>query len=337
MSTQSVEILTSADYSRWDSFVASSPQGSIFQSSEWIKIFCAQFGYTSEILSVVNGQEIIGGVVLFQRQRLGVRAIMTPPMMPYNGILFAPPGSRKGQRESKDNHEITSALLPVLEEKGHFVSLMLSPSVIDIRPFQWRKWTVTSRYTYANSLKNPGEILEMFSHSARRRVRKASEENITFEEIHDSLPVILLQEESYLRSGIKPPVRNELLQELCTRLIPSNALRFFGARHPDGTLLSAQAVITSGTSAYLWFFGRRSLANQENGSSFLMWKIFSTLAGGGISAIDLIGANTPSIAEFKSSFGGILTNYYDVQCYHPKSMKILMEANNIIHRLRRRK
>ena len=59
-----VKFLSENEYGSWDQFVASSPDGSIYGTAEYLDIFCGITSSTFKILAVLKSDEIFGGIAL---------------------------------------------------------------------------------------------------------------------------------------------------------------------------------------------------------------------------------------------------------------------------------
>ncbi len=330
-----IRTLTPSDYPLWDSFVRESPEGTVFQTSEWVTAVQSVFGHQHEILAVMKDDTVVCGCVLYKKTRYHVDALLTPPMMPYNGILFSP-NSGAPRREEKTHHDLLELIIPEIEKRGNYVSLYLSPEMGDTRPFQWRDWDVTPNYTYMNSLLNLESGWNALNETARRKIRKAQYEGLTIAESVDVQTLLQLQEESYRRTGLTPAVPNDQYTELIMKLLPGGRVRFFAAEDPSGQVTSARAIVVFGSKAYYWISGSRSIPQKENGSTYLLWEIFRRLAESGVETFDFIGANTPSVTLFKRAFGGSLTVYYHAEHYSSRTIRTIIDFNNLLHERRRR-
>lgn len=336
MPTRSVVTLPAESYSEWDSFVASSPEGTIFQTSGWIDIVSRQFHLRPRIIAVKDGDEIAGGVVLYHKRKIGIPVAARPPLTSYNGILHAPDHERKQQKRQSDEADITRLLLQKIEEEVRFAQFSLSPSIGDVRPYQWRGWNTGVQFTYRNSLDDIPKAWEILSQSVRRKINRAREKSFVITEEGDLETLLTLQEQSYARSGLLPVMGRGQFSLLCSTLISKGFVKIYSIGDSTGTVHSSRAVVIAGNAAFDWIAGSNPAVMEENGTHLLMWEIFERLAKSGVTSFDFLGANTPSIVEFKRSFGGVLVNYYDVRWQASTLIKILMEANNLMYRIRRK-
>jgi CelD/BcsL family acetyltransferase involved in cellulose biosynthesis len=337
MSTHAIEILKVEDYPLWDSFVESSPEGTVFQTSGWIETISTQLNLQPNIITVNDGSEIIGGVVLYYKKKLRIPIGARPPLTSYNGILHAPGHDRKPQKQQTDEAEVTGLLLNEIQKKVRFAQLSLSPAIVDVRPFQWRGWKTEVQFTYRNSLEDLPKAWENLSQSVRRKINRAKEKNLTISESGDIETLLTLQEQSYARSALSPIMDREQFSTLCTALLSKGYIRIYSIMDATGIVHSTRAIVIVGHTAFDWIAGSNTKTMEENTTHLLMWKIFEQLSVAGVVRFDFLGANTPSIVEFKRSFGGILVNYYDVRWTASPVINFLVEANTLLGRIKRRR
>ena len=96
-STQSVHVrtLSSKDEPRWDRFVRTNPQGSLFQLVAWKRVVEKTFGYRASYLLAERGNEITGIAPIFLvSDWLGGRRLISVPLGVYGGICTSDDESR---------------------------------------------------------------------------------------------------------------------------------------------------------------------------------------------------------------------------------------------------
>ncbi len=336
MPTRVVEIIPVEDYPLWDSFVDSSPQGSIFQTSGWIVIISEQFHLQPRIMVVKEGNEIAGGVVLYYKKKMGVPIAARPPLTSYNGILHAADHERKPQKKQTDEAEVTELLSKEIQKNVRFAQFSLSPAIADVRPFQWQGWKTEVQFTYRNSLEDLPKAWESLSQSARRKINRAREKSLAISESGDLETLLTLQEKSYARSALRPIMKRYQFRSLCSALLSKGVLKIYSIGDSKGVIYSSRAVVIAGQKAFDWIAGSNPGTMEENGTHLLLWEIFERLSKSGVIQFDFLGANTPSIVEFKRSFGGTLVNYYDIRWQASIVIKMLLGANDLLLRIRRK-
>ena len=137
----------------WDSFVKDSENGTIFSYSDFLLAIKAKI----VIYYCYKKQEIKAGVVLIETER-GESTCLHDYIV-YNGLLFKPTYKEQNRHQVySEKFKITTFVAEELPRLYKDVSLVLHPTVIDIRPFLWvnygsdlPKYKSSVRYTsYVN-------------------------------------------------------------------------------------------------------------------------------------------------------------------------------------------
>ena len=90
------------------------------------------------------------------------------------------------------------------------------------------------------------------------------------------------------------------------------------------TLEAAFALLCDDRSASYWVTG----SSPGPAMTVLLGSVFPLLEAQGLESFDWIGANTPSIAEFKRRFGAMLTPYFRIEKVVPRLPRLLLALRN---------
>ena len=200
----SLNQLSESEYPLWDSFVAASPQGTIFNTSTWAAILREAFNVEPAIYAVREADQIVGGILFFHKKKAGLKVITRLPLTPYNGILFHAPQGEKSQKSTTEHQETLALILETLEKQFNFVHFALHPSVTDLRPFLWRHWYTLPQYTYVSSIADTPHAWTLFSSSLRRKINRAEEKHFAIIQKDDPTLLLKYQEMSYAKASLKP-------------------------------------------------------------------------------------------------------------------------------------
>jgi FemAB-related protein (PEP-CTERM system-associated) len=87
---ESLEVRTGIDPVRWDRFVLSRSDATIYHRSAWAGVFTKAFGHETRYLAATDGNEIVGvlPLVLF-KSRLFSRCLVSLPFLNYGGVVAA--------------------------------------------------------------------------------------------------------------------------------------------------------------------------------------------------------------------------------------------------------
>ena len=103
-----------------------------------------------------------------------------------------------------------------------------------------------------------------------------------------------------------------------------NQVRLFTATAvADGAPEGGLAVLHDGRTAHYWIAG----STPGPAMTVLLGHTLPRLRDAGLQTFDFVGANTPSIAEFKRHFGPALTPYFHLEKFTRPELRLL-------HRLR---
>ncbi|MGA9365229.1 MAG: GNAT family N-acetyltransferase [Bacteroidota bacterium] len=323
----SIRTLAESEYPAWDSFVTSSPQGTIFNTSLWASIIREVFGIQHAIYGVHEGDQLVGGISLFHKKKAGLNVVTRLPLTPYNGILFHAPEGEKAQKTSTERQEIMRVLLERLEKEFKYIHLVLHPSVCDMRPFLWRHWHTLPQYTHINSLTDLEQTWTHLSSSLRRKINRAEETQIKIVEKDDPTLLLKFQEMSYAKSGLKPVLPLPVFKRYCDAVGRAKLLRIFSAVDREANVHAERGVIVDNDRAYDWIAGTNSHIEDEHGNQLLVWEILKRLSAEGVQTFDFLGANTPSVTEFKRAFGGKFACYFEVRYFSSPLVRALDSLN----------
>lgn len=305
----------------WDDFVNSSPNGTVFSLSDYIK----GVGRECAAYYCYKNQEVHAAVALVECD--GGKSAELDDFIIYNGVMFRPPANRQNQAQViSEHHRLTEFISEELGSRYSDIAMSLDPSIVDIRAFLWYnygtdlpKYTPDVRYTsYLNlegfaSAEKPEDI-PLFSHcsSARRQeIRYAIKKGVnTTEEFQPDLFVDFYRM-TMARQDIQ--VDQEVLKgmnNLLVELFRAGLGRMFVSVTADGEPGSMAFWGIDKKRAY-FIFGANDpkLRNSHTGSAVL-WDSFAVLNRSGVSEIDMEGVNSPRRGWFKLSFGGDIRPYY---------------------------
>ena len=181
-----VRYLDEEGYSNWNKLVEQSPMGSIYSLPEYLDILCGVTEGRFKILSVWRGDDLIGGVGVYEMQsRLGT-LVKTRPLLYYNGVVLSEHKSKYPSKRASRTNEVVSAISKVLSSAPYrWVSLRSRSPLQDGRAFQVHGWQVTPSYSYVVSLKDLKIAWEHMEQNLRRLVKRCESEGVEFSDDDD--------------------------------------------------------------------------------------------------------------------------------------------------------
>lgn len=89
-SVEHLGVRTGIDPVRWDDFVRSRSEASIYHRSAWANVFTRAFGHDTRYLAATNGDEIVGILPLVRfKSRVFSRCLVSLPFLNYGGMVAA--------------------------------------------------------------------------------------------------------------------------------------------------------------------------------------------------------------------------------------------------------
>jgi CelD/BcsL family acetyltransferase involved in cellulose biosynthesis len=248
------------------------------------------------------------GIPLYADRRLGILRAGMPPFVPYAPLLRSGEWSAWATHQRRDPVALLAGKLG-----GAFgaAALHLQPEWVDVRPFVWQGWSARPFYTYLAPLDDPEGPLARWAKNNRRDFRFYAADYAVREDIGDRDRVVSLVESSYARHERPLPIPPERLSALLGSILPSEFARIFLATDRIGRPVAGLVLLVDRDRATYWLSG----SQPGPAMTVLIGTVFEWLAAEGMRTIDFVGANTPSIAEFKRRFGSQLIPYYRVEFF----------------------
>lgn len=254
------------------------------------------FGLRPRVFGAERDGALVGGVVAFEKRRGPYRLAVVPPLTPVTPFVLA---------EAPTEHAVHAraspldALVAAVGACFHAAAFRLRPGAGDVRPFTWAGWAAAPRYTYAGPLRPAPERLAGASKAVRKRVRRDAGDYELAEEPDNVAALRALEAEVWAGRGIAPPVAPGRQAAWLRALVAAGAARLFVLRDGAGGAAGAQAVVTDGRAAAFV----SGAARPGSAMTVLTHLVCDRLHADGVRHLDLVGANLPSVAEFKRAFG----------------------------------
>ena len=205
-----VHCLQESEYDQWDTFVESSPQGTIFCTSTLIKIFQAPF----KLYGCHRGDELIGGLPIIERRGKYISGGLLMPVTPFQGVILRDTPGMKYANAISFQNEVTSRFIETLEQAYRDTEIANHFSFIDIRPFIWAGYRQSVRYTYIVDLANMDKLWGEMEKDTRYEINKARKNGITVIKQDDIAEFDKLYGLTFKRKGLKRTVSTRFMFRL---------------------------------------------------------------------------------------------------------------------------
>jgi hypothetical protein len=333
----SVLQLTPDRFADWDRFVSEAPAGSPYSTAEYLDILCGATGARFRVLAALRGDEIVGGVALYEVVGRFGPTVVPRLLLYYNGLVLKQHETRYPSLRSSREVEVLTALEDSLSAAGYArLALKCRAPIADVRPFQLRGWSAHPAYTYVVSLDDLAAQWQCVEQNLRRLVKRCENEGLRLVEDDDFDAFYRMHESTHARKGAALYLPRPAFESYFRRLHAAGRGRLYHARRPDGRSIAAQLVLTGAHRvSHTVSAGADPEFIASGASAFLRWKALEALAGLGYTANDLTDAGLGSVGHFKSQLGGRLEPYFVLSRPEAMLLRLADGTRSFIRRLTR--
>lgn len=303
-----VRELDPTEYDAWGRLVAESADGSPYAQAEYLDALVKAAGGTFRILGVFRGEELVGGLPLYERAGSAGRFVAPRLLLYYLSPVVRDRESKYPSQRTSRRIEVLGALADALGACGYDrVQLKCRHTVTDARPFLSRGWTASPSYSYVVTLDDMNAAWGRVEQNLRRLVERCGRQGMAFAEGDDFPSFYALHRATLDRKDAAAYLPEEPFQAFFARLRAAGLCRLYFARLPDGTTIAAQLVLTGAHPVSHTVSAAADPAHLASGvNAFLRWKSFEALAALGYRGNDLTDAALNPVTHFKSQLGGDL-------------------------------
>ncbi len=344
MTTHKVEtnILESSAYERWNSLVERAPMGSVYALTTYLDVLSAVTGTDFKIVGVWKGDELWGGVPLFQIK--SPYGICSGPryLLYYNGIIIKEGlgfSSRLALTEALEAklrsmryaRIVLNSRAPIGDENLEEQTFGGGGQFVDVRPFQSNGWKSWPSFSYLVFLSTESRAEDSFDKNLRRLVRRAEERGLSFSEDMDFEGFYDLHNEIHLRKGAPLYLSKEAFKTYFERLKKAELVRLFNARDAQGRVVSTQLVLAGKHPVTHSVCAGTAIEELDSGvTAFLRAGVFNALANSGYRANDLTDAALNSVTAFKGQLGGRLVQNTSVELVSSSILRFKLALLNLL-------
>ena len=288
----------------WAAFVASSPTGSPYALPEYLRALCRATGARFRVLGARLGDELVGGVALYERRtRLGV--VVAPRLLLYyNGLVLRAESTRYPSERTSKELRTVEALLSQLDAADYRrVELRSRSPLRDGRGFLARGWSLAPSYTYVAPLDDLSAQWDRVEGNLRRLVRRCERDGFTVSLDDDFDAFFDLHAGVHDRKGAPLYLPRDAFRGYYEELRAAGLCVLYHARAPSGEVAASQLVLLGHPVAHTVTAGTDSRFAKAGAAPFLRWRAFEDLAARGHVGNDLTDASLASVARFKAALG----------------------------------
>jgi hypothetical protein len=300
--------LEPGEHGAWCRLVAASTQGSVYALPEYLSALCKAAGGCYRIVGVFLGDQLVGGVPLYERRARAGVYVANRLLLYYNGIVLELPPKKFASYRTAQALTVLEALRKNLAGRGYVRLQLHNRSTLqDLRPFLANGWHASLSYTYVVSLTSLADQWQLIDPNLRRLIQRCERDGVTYREDDDFAALFRLHEQTHLRKGaplyLPAPAFRRFFEDL-----RAAGLARLGHAVFDGTVIASQLMLTGPHPvAHTVCAGADEAYLRMGASGFLRWHSFLALARDGYLANDLTDAALNPVTRFKSQLGGELT------------------------------
>lgn len=290
----------------WEAFQKDIGQGSLFHRWEWQEVIEAGFGFRVNRLGIFDEEGVLRGILPLVERKMSLLKLAGSPLSgaatPHSGPLGL----------------ITlTEVLPALEtyaKEKHLDYLELGlPDVLEKDALAQNGYTVEELITLELPIPKDEEVLwaglEVRCRNAIRKAEKSGVEVVEPQTLEEWLESYYeLSCSVYRRQEKAPPFSKAYFTALWQNLYPSGDLLVLLARYEGKIIAGGIFPRDRFVGYYLDGVSDREY-NKVGPNNLLQWAYLKRAQTMGIRLYDMVGANIPSIAKFKKSFGSSERNY----------------------------
>jgi hypothetical protein len=337
MSEFQVRYLSEWEYETWDAFVDQSEYGTVFHKSYWNKaIFALDPGVSLQVVACFKEDRIVAGLITGSLKKLGIIRTMVPPYAsPFYGILIKERDTELLSKLESYRYEIMEELLTFVEKEYQITRISLLPAYEDIRSFNLRSYTSEEKYTYLVDTSNPDLLFEKFLPALRRQIKKGEKLEYQIRELTGTGEMSIvydLIETSYSRQRHSFRFSRQQFDDFMENPALKQHLKLYSIWQEDKPV-AAIVLLVDRSTAYYWLAGVDPQFSNTGLNQVLMWQLLKKMPELGITTFDFMGANTPSIAKYKSGYNFKLVSYHQLSKESGRGARQLMSLKRFIKRV----
>ncbi len=332
----SVRALAETEYPAWNRLVADAPAGSPYSTPEYLDALCSAAGGSFRILGVWRGDELVGGVGLYERVARSGTWVWPRLLLYYNGPVLRQFDTRYPSQRTSRTVEALHALIRALAERRYASVILKGRAPLDdVRPFISNGWEVRPSYTYVVELTDLAAQWGRVEQNLRRLVERGRQQGLLFVEDDDFAGFYALHSATLGRRDVAAYLPRDPFARWFERLHAQKIARLYHARMPDGRIAATQLVLVGAHRVTHTISAAADPALQSSGANpFLRWHAFEALAKEGYTGNDLTDAALNPVTHFKAQFGGNLALTFVAASVPSRAWRVGRAAEQVYRRAR---
>lgn len=311
-----VELIESKE--TWDKFVDESPYGLIYHKWDFLKLTEKYTGFSLLPYGVFHGSILIGLFPLFYRNMGTFRSVFSPPPksgIPYLGFLMGSEydSLKQDKKETYLNQVVDEVSCAIESLAPHYISISSGPNFLDIRPFIWNGYTVTPHFTYVIDLNRElEEIWKGFKKNLRKQLSTCEPLDLRLIQSADPSLLFELLYGRYDEQGLTVPLHG---LDYLTEIIDTfpDSLKVYYLYYEDQPI---GGILTHEYKRFILWMGNTRIMDDIFGNEYINWILIQKAKNDGYGILEIQGAGTKNLCQFKSKFNPNLEICYTIEKKH---------------------
>jgi hypothetical protein len=311
--------LTSDERIQLEIFLYECKDVTIFHTLEWQEILQKWLGKKIFKLTVKKDHHLIGLMFFERTERFFLKYSYSPVAhMGYGGPLIL---------EDNDKNQLLSWVLTHLISNKEYYSITFASQTKFNKFLSKDLELIGNKTSIINLTKSEDELFSNFSKSCRNGIRKAEKNGLivefhTHEFPEEFLSILRIMSKS---KGLKIK-KGEFYREIFNSF--SSHGSFVCLAKYNRKYVAGAFILCYNRTAYYWLGCSLTEYNNLSPNNIIQWEIIKKLRERSIIRYDMLNLSIPSIARFKSSFGGTDMEY-DTVVLRSSAGKIFNQAKKL--------
>jgi hypothetical protein len=290
----------------------------LFSQLKWLQLFDKRLC----IASISNDDnQVIGFFYGLEGKKLNLSYFINTPFTPHCGLYYINKSSNSANYNTYEKKIAQVVVDFLISQKYSLVQFSLPPTIIDTQPFIWKKYLVTTKYTYQIKLSESKEVLfSNLSSEKRKSIRKAESDNLRIELVQDIKGIEAILTNTFIKNKVKyiASLFHEIVYEFANK---ENAFAFAAYDEANKLIAATFCLYDQHTCYYL--FGGFDTDNKHHGAGVkCMWESILYAKNLNLDIFDFEGSMLKEVEKYFREFGGTLVPYYQVK-HSSKLLKLI--------------
>jgi len=305
--------LTEAEFAEWNQFVEGAPSGSVYSRTDYLDALCTAAGGRFRVVVVRQGDALLGGVALYERDSRFGSYVSPRLLLYYNGPVVRLHDTKYPSEQTARHLKTLSILETELRAVG-YGSIILKPRspIADLRPFLAAGWRANHGYSYVVSISDLDATRARIEQNLRRLIDRCGRNETAFTDDEDFDSFFRLHTSTMERVEFQVYLPEAAFRTYFATLARQGLAKLFHARLTDGRAIATQLVLLGHPVTHTVCAGADPEHMKSGVTAFLRWKSFERLSELGHTANDLTDASLNPVTHFKSQLGGSLEPWMEL-------------------------